>query len=341
MNSTHTHNRLLLGTCAGLMGVAACATGATVPWAIPTTAEQAKAASPPIPAPPGVERNDSPTSNAAAVALSGSAAASLSANESKPLPRPKQGAGATNGAVAPNADTDTKGGRVSAASWSDLLSVALPLALVVGLVLVCAAVLKRVAGRSGGLVGAMTGCGAPSGIVEVLGRYPVSRAQALVLLRVNRRVLLVSHAAGGGRSGPGGFTTLSQFDDAEDVAAILSRVNEAGTGAGRAKTANARFHAALRLFEKHGTSGEDDHGAAGLAGAPAGRRVVHGEQVRSGTSSESGPTDRVSLWDEHVARLPAAVSTAGDSDDLTAGVRARLAALRGRGAVGTMMGGGA
>ena len=375
MNSNHTHNPLLRGACAGLVAVAACAAVADVPWVMPTTGDSQSTRTKPVAFPTATsglvqtEKKESPTPcplplGGGSASVSGdpdamtstmpapaATAPAVSANEAKPLPQPKARPTTAVGEIGAQSLRDTKAGAASPAAWSDLVSVALPLAMVVGLVLVCAAVLKRVAGKRGGLVGAISGCGAPGGIVEVLGRYPISRAQALVLLRVDRRVLLLSHAAGGGRSGPGGFTTLSQFDDAEDVASILAKVNDAGTGGG-AKTANARFHAALKLFERQG---QDERGEAlslATAHAVAGRRVVHGERVRgpahptevegaATAGGVGGPTDRVSLWDEHVARLPAAVSPVRESEDLAAGVRARLAALRGRSALGSMMGGGA
>ncbi|MFN0010172.1 MAG: hypothetical protein ACKVS8_00860 [Phycisphaerales bacterium] len=203
---------------------------------------------------------------------------------------------------------------------------ALPLGVVVGLVLICAAVLRRVASRSGGLCAALATGAAPAGVVEVLGRYPVSRGQALVLLRVDRRVLLLSHAAGA-RQGAASFTTLSEFSDHDDVASILAKVNDAEppkAGAwGSAKTANARFHAALKLFEGPAPA-EPSHEAERAIG----RRVV---------GDDHG--DRLSVWDEHAAGLPPAIAPPRETADPASGVHARLAALRGRATLGTRHGG--
>ncbi len=91
---------------------------------------------------------------------------------------------------------------------------------------------KRLAKSQGGLAGAMgAGGSAPSGLVEILGRYPVSSKMTLVVMRFDRRVLLLSHA-GGGRgknSQMGAMTTLCELDRPEDVASVLLKVrNEEG-----------------------------------------------------------------------------------------------------------------
>lgn len=48
----------------------------------------------------------------------------------------------------------------------------------------------------------------------MLGRYPVARGQTLALLRVDRRVLLLCQSSGG-------FSTLAEFTDPEEVASLL------------------------------------------------------------------------------------------------------------------------
>ncbi len=64
---------------------------------------------------------------------------------------------------------------------------------------------------------------APSGLLEVLGRFPVSRGCTLVLLKLDRRVLLVSQTAS--RQGSG-MTTLCEITDPEEVAAILVKARD-------------------------------------------------------------------------------------------------------------------
>lgn len=74
----------------------------------------------------------------------------------------------------------------------------------------------------------------PSGVVEILARYPVSRGQHVVLVKVGRRVLVTHQSAQGMR-------TLSEFVEADDVADILARCE----GAAR-KTSEFSFDALLR-----------------------------------------------------------------------------------------------
>lgn len=130
--------------------------------------------------------------------------------EAKPL-----GPAATKKAGAPVA-----GGGAAPASgggWMDHWAVrtALGLAFVLGLILALKSAAQRLAQRVGGLAGQMGAGGrAPSGVLEVLGRYPVARGQTLALLRVDRRVLLLCQSSSG-------FSTLAEFTDPEEVASLL------------------------------------------------------------------------------------------------------------------------
>ncbi|MEO1007063.1 MAG: flagellar biosynthetic protein FliO [Planctomycetota bacterium] len=114
-------------------------------------------------------------------------------------------------------------------------------ALVVGLIVVLAA-LARFAARRSGSVAAMLGPGgrAPSGVLEVLARYPISRSQTLVLLRVDRRVLLLSQSSAGRGEG---FSTLAEFDDPGEVAAILQQTRDEAS-----ESISTRFRQALEQF---------------------------------------------------------------------------------------------
>ncbi|GIW73677.1 MAG: hypothetical protein KatS3mg103_0199 [Phycisphaerales bacterium] len=141
--------------------------------------------------------------------------------------------------------------------------------LVVGLILVLAA-LARVAARRSGSLAAMLGPAgrAPSGVLEVLARYPVGRGQVLVLLRVDRRVLLLSQSVGGRSAG---FTTLAQFDEPSEVAAILRQTrDEAG------ESMSARFRQALERFQ--GGGGPIDRGEVIEVG-PRGQPLAKGRGV--------------------------------------------------------------
>lgn len=93
---------------------------------------------------------------------------------------------------------------------------------------------------AGGTLAAQFGPGgrAPQGVIEVLGRYPVSRGHSLVLLKLDRRVLLLGQSAAG-------FAPLCELDDPQDVASVLTRVED---DAGRAM--NRRFSDMLRQMER-------------------------------------------------------------------------------------------
>ncbi len=88
------------------------------------------------------------------------------------------------------------------------------LAVVLGLLLIVRATMKKVGGG--------TGSGSrPSGVLEVLARYPVGRGQTLVLIKLARRIVL-AHQSGST------MTALSEVTDQNEVAALLSRL-EAGS----------------------------------------------------------------------------------------------------------------
>lgn len=149
-------------------------------------------------APPATQVQTPPTS-----ALS----APVTSRESLPLgPAPKvvpgvERAGEVEPVKAPNSALRTIGG----------------LAVVLGLIFVMRWAIVRGARRRGGLMGQLGAGGrAPSGLLEVLGRYPVGRGQTLSLLRVDRRVLLLSQTSSG-------FTTLAEITGESDVASILMK----------------------------------------------------------------------------------------------------------------------
>lgn len=111
---------------------------------------------------------------------------------------------------------------------SDLMQVFGALAVVLSLLFATRSILRRISGAAGGA--------RPSGVVEILARYPVARGQQLILLKLARRILLV-HQNGSA------MTTLSEIVDENEVASLLARV-EAGTAkkdAGTFKTIFSKF----------------------------------------------------------------------------------------------------
>ena len=89
---------------------------------------------------------------------------------------------------------------------------------------------KRLARSQGGLVGQIgAGGSAPSGILEVIGRYPIGTGMTLVVLKFDRRVLLVaSSAATRGKHAKGAsMQTLCELSEPEEVASVLLKARSA------------------------------------------------------------------------------------------------------------------
>lgn len=105
-------------------------------------------------------------------------------------------------------------------SW---VRTAVALAGVVALALVVAWVFKSAARANGGLMSKLGAGGrAPSGVVEVLARYPVGKGQTLVLFKIDRRVLVVSQNVG--KNGPS-MSVLTEVTDAESVASLIAKTS--------------------------------------------------------------------------------------------------------------------
>lgn len=121
------------------------------------------------------------------------------------------------------------------------------LALVVGLMVACKKFFVRLSLGSGGVASQFgPGGKAPSGVLEILGRYPVARGHTLVLLKMDRRVLLLGHSAQG-------FQTLSEMTDADEVASLLVKTRDE-----EGESMTARFNALLRGMERDpATIGEE------------------------------------------------------------------------------------
>ncbi len=123
------------------------------------------------------------------------------------------------------------------------------LALTIVLIFAIAALVRRWAGRSGGLLHAVGAGGrSPSGLLYVLGRYPVGRGQTLVLLKLDRRVLLVCQSAGARGSG---MRTLCELTDPDEVASIVMHAAEA-----EGRSLHSRFREAVSGFEASHTDAE-------------------------------------------------------------------------------------
>ncbi len=170
----------------------------------------------------------------------------------------------------PPAAQPSKGGTgssqpVGARGW--LTGTALPLLGVLGLIVALAWVYRRFARTQGGISSAFGAGGhAPSGVLSVLGRFPVGGGMTLVLLQLDRRVLLVSHSAGSMfRGRPGSMSLLSEITDEESVASLLVRTQDE-----RGESMSQRFNELLQGYsledadEFHANGGLDDVPAVSL-----------------------------------------------------------------------------
>lgn len=166
------------------------------------------------------------------------------------------------------------------------VSLGFVLALMVALAIGAKKLTRKYAGRS--LAAAMGPGGAsPAGVLEILGRYPVARGQSLVLLKIDRRVLLLSHTVPAGRlraAAGATFTTLSEITDPEEVASILWRVREQS-----GQNDDERFGSILRQSEA--TYSAIGRSRRGVADAHVPNDV--GSAMRLHAASKDG--DRVEL----------------------------------------------
>jgi flagellar biogenesis protein FliO len=112
---------------------------------------------------------------------------------------------------------------------NETVRVAGALAAVLGLLVLLRLALKR---------SSLLGGGRPSGVLEVLARYPIARGQSLVIIKMARRVVLVHHAGTV-------MTALSEVSEPDEVAALLGRME-----AGAQPRGATRFSQALRDFER-------------------------------------------------------------------------------------------
>ena len=80
--------------------------------------------------------------------------------------------------------------------------------------------------------------GRPSGVLEILARYPFARGQTLVVIRFGRRIVLV-HQSGGV------MQTLSELTDQNEVAQMLGRLESGASGRDA-----ERFRSVLERFER-------------------------------------------------------------------------------------------
>ncbi len=215
--------------------------------------------------------------------------------------------------------SDTAGAEASPFARGGYLQTIVSLLGVLLLIVGLAQVYKRLARSQGGLVGQIGAGGqAPSGILEVVGRYPISKGMTLVVLKFDRRILLLSHATGGrGKSAKvGSMELLCELSDPEEVASILLKARSAA-GESIAQSFEQTLREADGYTDEH--LHENDYSSSYGAGmnqatSPVRFPQQRTEPVRTITSDEG---DRAELW------------SSGQDSRAAAGVlRQRLASMR-------------
>jgi hypothetical protein len=191
-------------------------------------------------------------------------------------------------------------GRPVAAAPGAGLPTTLALGGVVCLAIGAAGVVRAIARKNGGLFASLSAGGrAPAGVMEILGRYPVGRGCTLVLLKLDRRVLLLSQSAGGRFGAGSAFTPLAEITDPEEVAAILVKSRDAA-GDSMAE----RFRTMLGRHER----------GMETPGVSDGRR-----------RSTSAAGDRVEVWDDRTG-IPV-IDLTHDQNGAAGTLRKRLASF--------------
>lgn len=108
------------------------------------------------------------------------------------------------------------GSETSSAFMGQVVPTALALGAVIAVIFTARALVKRFGDRLGGGK-------RPSGVVEVLARYPFARGHHIVLIKVGRRILVTHQSAQG-------ITTLSEFTSHAEVADLMARCEAGARG---------------------------------------------------------------------------------------------------------------
>lgn len=163
------------------------------------------------------------TAGLAAIVIAGAAGAVPT--QDRPLfapgtsPAPKAVA-VLEGAASSVTPEDKNATLASGAASQSFMDEVLPTAAALGGTLLVIVLARSAVKRFGGNLGVGK---RPSGVVEILARYPVARGQQVILLKVGRRVI-VAHQNGQA------MQALSEFSTPEDVADIMTRCEAGARG---------------------------------------------------------------------------------------------------------------
>lgn len=193
------------------------------------------------------------------------------------------------------------------------------LALVLGLILALAWLYERATRAKRGVALGGAGGRSPSGVLEVLGRYPIGPRQSLLLLKFDRRVLLLSQTAP--RGGPVVTSTLCELNDPEDVASVLVKVRDAS-----GESMNRAFAAAMDHADRHAGALAGQAPAAPIA--PPRASVIEARPLAADYDPEDlrrtvggSESERAQLWED--------LGTDRGGRDPIGSLRRRLESMRG------------
>lgn len=159
--------------------------------------------------------------------LGSSAATSPTANVPVTSDPERQPLGAPKSTLWSNQPSPGQAVAQNPTSLAGMVRTVLSLAGVVAIIVGLAYGFRRMSRGSDALMNQLGAGGrAPSGVLSILGRYPVARGTTLVLLKADRRVLLLCQTAGKGISSGCTMQTLTEFADPEDVASILLKTRD-------------------------------------------------------------------------------------------------------------------
>lgn len=149
--------------------------------------------------------------------------------------------------------------------------------LIIGLILALKWILQRSSSK-------FDGADRPSGVLEVLARYPFGKGQQLVLLKLGRRIILTHQTAEG-------LATVSEITEENEVASLLARV-EAGTR----KKGEKKFQAFLNNYQAHHTTQSSASSPGRIATSSSDGEIIDlTRSRRSGFASWFAPRPRRSV----------------------------------------------
>lgn len=191
----------------------------------------------------------------------------------RPLGAAQSGAADPAAAAASGDRSLSAGSEAGGAFMDQVVPTALALGATIAAIFGARALVKRFGNRLGGGK-------RPSGVVEVLARYPFARGHHIVLIKVGRRVLVTHQSAQG-------IQTLSEFTSPAEVADIIARC-EAGARGTEQFSFDSLLRSSDREFDAPGTpalpaaerrSNQKAQRADARAGLPASVRSAEIETI--------------------------------------------------------------